>query len=107
MTTKQIQQVKENVIKAFDNFPSYSDSEKKAFLTGADQFRHAMYMQDMLSDDESDALIIMLIKERDKIKPEWKQVTKGLMEVVDALIEIHQGTEDHKKEAKELFTINL
>lgn len=29
---------------------------------------------------------------------------KGLMNVVDALIEIHQGTEHHKKEAKELFT---
>jgi len=32
---------------------------------------------------------------------------KGLMNVVDALIEIHQGTDDHKKEAKELFKISF
>jgi len=29
----------------------------------------------------------------------------GLMDMVDALIDIHQGTEDHKKETKELFKI--
>jgi len=31
----------------------------------------------------------------------------GLMAVVDALIEIHQGTKDHKKETKELFNLNI
>jgi len=31
----------------------------------------------------------------------------GLMNVVDALIEIHQGTTTHKKEAKELFKVVL
>jgi len=39
--------------------------------------------------------------------PEGKDQTgyEGLMKVVDTLIDIHQGTEDHKKETKELFKI--
>jgi len=60
MTTEQIKQVKINTLKAFENLVHYNSGKKRAFLTGADQFRHAMYMQDMISDDENDALSLML-----------------------------------------------
>jgi len=48
-----------------------------------------------------------------KIESAFESVSKdptgylGLMQVVDVLIKIHQGTEHHKKEAKELFNLNF
>jgi len=62
MKTEQINQVKENILKAFNILVAYSNDEKTAFLSGADQFRHAMYMQDMISADENDALSLMMMQ---------------------------------------------
>ena len=68
MKTKQVEQIKQNLLKAFVNLTTYGKVKKRVFLNGADQFRHAMYMQNMLSDDENEALTFMIRAERDKYR---------------------------------------